>query len=74
MAREEIVRCDVCGKTGSITTWSLGTNGSNWSVDLCKSHSKPLTEIVSHGREIAVASTPRSSSLKAYDRALRPGG
>lgn len=70
MAREEIVKCDVCGEPGA-KPWSLTQDERRWEIDVCDRHAAPLLKVAEKGRSILDTSGPRGRTLRAYDKTFR---
>lgn len=62
MAKQVVVLCDYCGKSGDdIRTYVISTDGERWSVDLDEQHAEILLKLARKGTAVETG-TSRSSA------------
>jgi hypothetical protein len=61
------VLCDVCGEPGDdVRTYSIGTDGQHWEIDLDEKHAEPLLKIAHKGRQ-----PERGRGASQYEKFIR---
>lgn len=72
MAREVIVRCDVCGQPGAVKYAISREDGERWEVELCIEHGKQILDLAIQGtKPPADPPSQGGNTLRALERLTR---